>query len=95
VRERLGFGIDVAPSTAPGAGRGVFLKGSARIGSVVALFPGSVYLREHLRRQDVEKALFPDPHFFLTSRCVGAPGCGEDGWGSCVPLLGAAGSMGW
>jgi len=64
----VGFTLRLAPSSIEGAGTGVWLDGAARIGSVVALVPGYVHLREHLKKNGYAKELFPDDHFFLTSR---------------------------
>jgi hypothetical protein len=49
---RLGFVLHVAPSGVdhPEAGAGLWLTGRAEPGAVVALYPGIVYTRAHLRR---------------------------------------------
>jgi hypothetical protein len=49
---RLGFALHVAPSGVdhPEAGAGLWLTGRAEPGAVVALYPGIVYTRAHLRR---------------------------------------------
>ncbi|DBA03261.1 TPA: hypothetical protein N0F65_011620 [Lagenidium giganteum] len=52
LRDLLGFSLTVAPSTVKGAGNGVILNGQASIGSVVALFPGTVYLPEHYKKPE-------------------------------------------
>ena len=70
LRQEVGFTLRLRDSTIPTAGLGVFLEGQARIGSVVAIFPGSVYLPEHLKTQEHVAGLFPDPDFFLTQRSV-------------------------
>lgn len=70
LRRQLGFTLRVEPSTVPMAGDGVFLEGKARIGALVGLFPGLVYLPEHLKTQEDVQALFPDPDFFLFQRSV-------------------------
>ncbi len=70
LRKELGFTLRVGPSTVPAAGRGVFLEGKARIGALVGLFPGLVYLPEHLKTPEDVQALFPDPDFFLFQRSV-------------------------
>lgn len=48
---RLGFALHVAPSGVdhPEAGAGLWLRGRALPGAVVALYPGIVYSRPHLR----------------------------------------------
>ena len=52
VQERRGYSLDLAPSAVghPGAGDGVWLRGSAEAGAVVGLYPGVVYTRAHYRR---------------------------------------------
>lgn len=70
LRRQLGFTLRVGPSTVPTAGNGVFLDGKARIGALVGLFPGLVYLPEHLKTPEEVQALFPDPDFFLFQRSV-------------------------
>ncbi|GLD91639.1 hypothetical protein PINS_up000172 [Pythium insidiosum] len=50
LRELLGFSLTVEPSSVPNAGEGVKLNGHLSIGSVVALFPGTVYLPEHFKK---------------------------------------------
>lgn len=69
LRRQLGFTLRMGPSTVPTAGNGLFLEGKARIGALVGLFPGQVYLPEHLRTPEEVRALFPDPDFFLFQRC--------------------------
>ena len=53
VQERMGFCLRVAPSAVGhggnAAGDGVWLRGSARAGSVVGLYPGVVYTRAFYR----------------------------------------------
>lgn len=49
VRRKIGFYVDMAPSKAPAAGRGVFVKGRAPAGSLVTLYPGVSYLPSQLR----------------------------------------------
>ena len=68
LRHQLGFTLRKGRSTMPTAGDGVFLDGRARIGSLVGLFPGLVYLPEHLRKPEEVAELFPDPNFFLFQR---------------------------
>lgn len=50
-RKAMGFCLDVAPSAVghPAAGDGVWLRGSALPGQVVALYPGLVYPPSQLR----------------------------------------------
>ena len=53
VQERMGFSLQVAPSSVghegSTAGDGVWLRGSARAGAVVGLYPGIVYTRAFYR----------------------------------------------
>jgi hypothetical protein len=48
IRQELGFSVLCLRSNIPGAGRGLFLDGSALAGSVVAFQPGDVWPKEHL-----------------------------------------------
>lgn len=68
LRQQLGFTLRTGPSTIPTAGQGVFLEGKARIGTLLAFFPGLVYLPEHLKTPEDVAQLFPDPDFMLFSR---------------------------
>lgn len=57
-----------APSADPD-GKGVFLHGRASAGSIVAIFPGVVHLREYTGKKNyVEDNLLPDVNFFLMRR---------------------------
>jgi hypothetical protein len=51
VQKRLGFTLHLAlSSVAPkNAGEGVWLRGAAKAGAVVGLYPGIVYTRSHYR----------------------------------------------
>lgn len=51
VLDTLGYGVSVKPSQIKKAGQGVFLAGSISAGTVVAFYPGKVYLLEHLKQQ--------------------------------------------
>ncbi|TFJ87181.1 hypothetical protein NSK_001513 [Nannochloropsis salina CCMP1776] len=68
LRQDLGYTLCHGPSSIPSAGRGVFLEGRARIGSLVGIYPGLVYLPEHLRKAEEVAELFPDPDIFLFQR---------------------------
>ena len=48
---RLGFALHVAPSAVdhPEAGAGLWLRGRALPGALVAFYPGLVYSRAHIR----------------------------------------------
>lgn len=79
-RHKMSFVLEVKPSVIPGAGQGVFVKllsspvpnSSApavlSAGTVVALYPGLVHLKEHLSDKSYVKTLLPDPDFMLQTR---------------------------
>lgn len=48
-RRRAGFSAHVAESTAPNAGRGLFVNGQVDPGEIVCVYPGVVYAPENLR----------------------------------------------
>jgi hypothetical protein len=54
VRNELGHSVITLRSLIPGAGRGVFLDGHARAGSLVAFQPGDVWPKEHLLTNSVD-----------------------------------------
>lgn len=65
------FQLSVKPSSIPGAGNGVFLnteKPFICTGTVVALYPGLVHLKESLMDREYIKSILPDPNFMLMSR---------------------------
>lgn len=64
------FSLEVKQSLLPNAGEGVFVHTSASLipGTVMALYPGLVHLKEHLRNKQNLFALLPDPHLMLMSR---------------------------
>lgn len=68
LRQQLGFTLRRGPSTIPMAGEGIFLEGRVRIGTMVGLYPGLVYLQEHVRKPEEVAQLFPDPDMFLFQR---------------------------
>jgi len=69
LREKLGFSVLSLRSTIPGAGRGVFLDGAAKAGSLVAFFPGYVWPKEHLTNKVLDSSLFQtDPKLQLSIR---------------------------
>ncbi|KDO21132.1 hypothetical protein SPRG_12913 [Saprolegnia parasitica CBS 223.65] len=51
VQDHVGFSLQVQDSTIDNAGRGLFLQGTAVAGTLVALYPGTVYLSEHYRKK--------------------------------------------
>lgn len=67
----LDFSIHVQPSSISGAGEGLFIKNlgprkHVATGSVIAIFPGEVHLKEYTRKKEYVSNLFPDPNFQLT-----------------------------
>eukprot|EP00644_Phytophthora_capsici_P002269 jgi/Phyca11/568079/estExt2_Genewise1.C_PHYCAscaffold_270317 len=58
----FGFSLNVEESSVPGAGEGVKLRGSAPIGSLVALYPGIVYLPEHYKKKQYLSELSNNPY---------------------------------
>ncbi len=64
------FSVCSGKSGIEGAGEGVFLKSKNDIppGTVVALCPGWVHLKEHLSDAAYMRTLLPDPHLLLMCR---------------------------
>ncbi|POM62776.1 Uncharacterized protein PHPALM_28029 [Phytophthora palmivora] len=58
----FGFTLNVEESSVPDAGEGVKLCGSAPIGSLVALYPGIVYLPEHYKKKHYLSELSNNPY---------------------------------
>ncbi|KAG3121052.1 hypothetical protein PI124_g22 [Phytophthora idaei] len=58
----FGFTLSVEASSVPGADEGVKLRGSASIGSLVALYAGIVYLPEHYKKKHHLSALSNNPY---------------------------------
>ncbi|CAH0489318.1 unnamed protein product [Peronospora farinosa] len=58
----FGFTLNVEKSSVPDAGEGVKLYGSALIGSLVALYPGIVYLPEHYKKEHHISKLSNNPY---------------------------------
>ncbi|KAL4152171.1 hypothetical protein PRNP1_009106 [Phytophthora ramorum] len=57
----FGFTLNVEESSVPDAGEGVKLRGAASIGSLVALYPGIVYLPEHYKKKQYLSELSNNP----------------------------------
>ena len=67
--DAIGYCPYLADSTVHVGGKGVFMKGHARVGAVVAIFPGVVHLAEYVGKKNyIEKNLLPDENFFLMRR---------------------------
>ena len=60
----MGFSLHLAPSAVghAEAGEGLWLKGRAKTGAVVGLYPGIVYTRSHYRWAD-RNSLHQNAHF--------------------------------
>uniref|UniRef100_A0AAV1VMS6 SET domain-containing protein n=1 Tax=Peronospora matthiolae TaxID=2874970 RepID=A0AAV1VMS6_9STRA len=58
----FGFTLNVEESSVPDAGQGVKLLGHASIGSLVALYPGIVYLPEHYKKKQYLSELSNNPY---------------------------------
>ena len=74
VRDALGFSLHVAGSAIPGAGRGLFVRGSAPAGTMVCLYPGVVYLPldlSNVKTQEEVDATFGEGNGNLLSRFDG------------------------
>ncbi|CAH0477368.1 unnamed protein product [Peronospora belbahrii] len=61
-QELFGFTLNVEESSVPDAGEGVKLYGSTLIGSLVALYPGIVYLPEHYKKKRYLSELLNNPY---------------------------------
>ncbi|GAB9464310.1 hypothetical protein Gpo141_00001745 [Globisporangium polare] len=57
----LGYSLNVETSSIANAGEGVKLNGKVPIGSVVALFPGAVYLPEHFKKPQYLQEISDNP----------------------------------
>jgi len=69
IREELGFSVLSLKSTVTGAGRGVFLDGTAMAGSLLAFFPGQIWPKEYLSNAAFSTSIFKDDNNFqLTIR---------------------------
>ncbi|KAJ1427698.1 hypothetical protein B484DRAFT_419635, partial [Ochromonadaceae sp. CCMP2298] len=72
LRADVGFTLDIRHSNIPGAGEGLFLRTenarSLPPGTVLALYPGLVHLKEHLKKIEHFQSLLPDDDFLLMAR---------------------------
>jgi hypothetical protein len=70
VREELGYSVVALSSSIAGAGRGVFVDGYAKAGSILAFQPGLVWSKEHLVNLpiEVEKELEKNDKYQMTLR---------------------------
>ena len=64
----VGFSIVALQSTVPTAGRGVFVDGYARAGSLLGFFPGDVWPKEYLMNMKTSTIFEPDDNFQLSLR---------------------------
>lgn len=67
IREKLGFSVLSLKSTVPGAGRGVFVDGTAMAGSLVSFFPGGTWPKEYLSNAAFSTSIFKDDNNFQLS----------------------------
>uniref|UniRef100_K3W6Z4 SET domain-containing protein n=1 Tax=Globisporangium ultimum (strain ATCC 200006 / CBS 805.95 / DAOM BR144) TaxID=431595 RepID=K3W6Z4_GLOUD len=58
----LGYSLRVETSSIPNAGEGVKVKGKVPIGSLVALFPGIVYVPEHFKKPQYLQEISNNPY---------------------------------
>jgi hypothetical protein len=70
LREELGYSVVALSSSIAGAGRGVFVDGYAKAGSILAFQPGLVWTKEHLVNLpiEVEKELEKNDKYQMTLR---------------------------
>jgi hypothetical protein len=70
LREELGYSVVALASSVAGAGRGVFVDGYAKAGSILAFQPGLVWSKEHLVNLpiEVEKELEKNDKYQMTLR---------------------------
>ncbi|CAM9863732.1 unnamed protein product [Phaeothamnion confervicola] len=69
MQDEFGFCMRVKPSTADGAGLGLFVDGTAPSGAVLGLFPGLVHLPEKLKDPDYySRVVESDRDFMLLAR---------------------------
>ena len=55
MRDKVGYSVVALQSAIPGAGRGVYVDGYARAGSILAFQPGPVWAKEHLVNLSVDE----------------------------------------
>ena len=67
-QSNVGFSIVALQSTAPTAGRGVFVDGYARAGSLLGFFPGDVWPKEYLLHMKSAGIFEPDDNLQLSLR---------------------------
>lgn len=74
-QRRMDFELKVGPSSIPEAGDGLFIKTtpenprkSVLAGTVVAMYPGLVHLKEYLNEKSYLRLLNVDPHYLLQTR---------------------------
>eukprot|EP01041_Mallomonas_annulata_P010678 gene10678-22286_t len=67
----IGFAVHSQPSKISNSGNGLFLKGKAMPGDVLALYPGMVHLSEYTSKAGYFQTLLPDDDLYLMSRMEG------------------------
>lgn len=55
MRDKIGYSVVALRSSIPGAGRGVYVDGYARAGSILAFQPGPVWAKEHLVNLSIDE----------------------------------------
>ena len=55
MRDEIGYSVVALQSSIPGAGRGVYVDGYARAGSILAFQPGPVWAKEHLANLSIDE----------------------------------------
>ena len=55
MRDKIGYSVVAFRSSIPGAGRGVYVDGYARAGSILAFQPGPVWAKEHLVNLSIDE----------------------------------------
>jgi hypothetical protein len=68
LQRELGFSLALKQSGIAGAGMGLWVQGTAPVGSVVGIFGGLVYAPQYVRQPEFQAELFPDEHFHLIMR---------------------------
>ena len=70
MRDEWGYAVVALQSSIAGAGRGVFLDGYAKAGSILAFQPGEVWPKEHLVNLpiEVERQLEKNDHYQMSLR---------------------------
>uniref|UniRef100_A0A7S2MLJ1 SET domain-containing protein n=1 Tax=Octactis speculum TaxID=3111310 RepID=A0A7S2MLJ1_9STRA len=72
IHERIGFAPWIRTSSILGAGRGVWIDGKAKEGSVIGIYPGFIYqLKDLATNESILKSLYPDDDYMMYCRSDG------------------------